>query len=119
MCSPVPGEPRGAFRAGELFNMGAATALFLGDAADLENVFAAGEVCRAGAVLSTASLGNRCESFCINHNSLQHGHTRLSVHLQHAPSDARRLKLIRSTERTKRLQSVTRANNQDHHGAVT
>lgn len=65
-----PGWKEGLFWAAGLLNVEAGTALpFLGDAADLENVFAAGEVCTAGVVLSTASLGNRCKCFHINHNT--------------------------------------------------
>ena len=64
----VPGRPpgwkEGLFWAAGLLNVEAGTPLpFLGEAADLENVLAAGEVCTAGVLLSTASLGNRCTYF--------------------------------------------------------
>ncbi len=59
-----PGWKDGLLWAAGLLNVGAGlTFPFLGAAADLENVFAAGEVCTAGVVLSTASLGNRRRYF--------------------------------------------------------
>ena len=78
----LPGSwKEGLFWAAGLLKVEGGTTLpFLGEAADLEKVFAAGEGCTAaGVVLSTASLGNKY-ILSINHNSLQHQETHIFSH---------------------------------------
>lgn len=56
----APGWKWGLFWAAGLLYVEAGTTLpFFGATADLEYVFVAGDVCAAGVILSTASLGNK------------------------------------------------------------
>lgn len=79
MCIYVPGEPPGwkeaLFWAGVL-NVDPGTTLpFLGAAAELEYVFAAGDVWTLGAVGSTASLQNRYTRQMKTHSVWQYKNT--------------------------------------------
>lgn len=82
---PLPGGPPAwktdlFWAAGLLYVEAGTTLPFLGDAADLENVLAAGEVYAAGVVWSTASLGKRCTYFIffLNHYNT---HIYLYIHI--------------------------------------